>query len=36
MNARATLSNGKTVKRISGGTVVILETRDNFEVVLEI
>jgi hypothetical protein len=36
MNARATLSNGRTVKQNGGGTVVVRATQDNFEEVLEI
>jgi hypothetical protein len=36
MNARATLSNGKTVKINGGGAVVLRATHDNFEVVLKI
>jgi hypothetical protein len=36
MNARATLSNGRTVKENGGGTVVFRATQDNFEAVLEI
>jgi hypothetical protein len=36
MNARVTLSNGRIGKENGGGTVVVLATQDNFEVVLEI
>jgi hypothetical protein len=36
MNARATSSDGKTVKENSCGTVVFRETPDIYEVVLEI
>jgi hypothetical protein len=36
MNARATLSNGKTVKENGSGTVVVRAVQDNFEVLLEI
>jgi hypothetical protein len=36
MNARATLSNGRTVEENGGGTVVVGATQENFEVVLEI
>jgi hypothetical protein len=36
MNARITLSNIRTVKENGGGTVLVLATQDNFDVVLEI
>jgi hypothetical protein len=36
MNARATLSNGRTVKEIGKGTVVIRAKQDDSEVVMEI
>jgi hypothetical protein len=36
MNARATLSNGRTIKGNGGGAVVIRVTQDKFEVVLEV
>jgi hypothetical protein len=36
MDARATLSNGRTVKEDEVGTVVLRATQDNSEVLLEI
>jgi hypothetical protein len=36
MNARATLSNCRTVKENGGGTVVFRATQDIFEVALKI
>jgi hypothetical protein len=32
MNARATLSNGRTVKKNGGGTVVVRATQDNLHI----
>jgi hypothetical protein len=36
MNARATLTNGRTVKKNGSGMVVVQAMQDNFEVVLVI
>jgi hypothetical protein len=36
MDARVTLSNGRTIKENGGGTVVFRGKQVNFEVVLEI
>jgi hypothetical protein len=36
MNARATLSNCRTVKENGDGTIVVQAMQDNFEVALEI
>jgi hypothetical protein len=36
MNGRATLSNGRRVKKMAAGTVIVRASQENFEVMLKI